>query len=90
MRPDEVPENAAFATLLAAEIVDAARGDRSSVHLDMAYYRDKQADQPAALKAISEIGVIVRSELGALAKEVKALKMTFGSMSQTGIISLVN
>ncbi|MEO8080281.1 MAG: hypothetical protein ABI641_07115 [Caldimonas sp.] len=89
-RPDEVPENAAFATVLAATVMEAARGGKTSVQLDMAYYRDKQADQPAALKVIGEIGVIVRSELGALAGDVKALKMTFGSRSQSGFVSLVS
>ena len=89
-RPDEVPENAAFATVLAATVMEAARGGKTSVQLDMAYYQDKQADQPAALKVIGEIGVIVRSELGALAGDVKGLKMTFGSKSQSGIVSLMS
>lgn len=89
-RPDEVPENAAFATVLAATVMEAARGGKTSVQLDMAYYQDKQADQPAALKVVGEIGVIVRSELGALAGDVKGLKMTFGSKSQSGIVSLVS
>ena len=88
-RPDEVPENAAFATVLAATVMEAARGGKTSVQLDMPYYQDKQADQPAALKVIGEIGVIVRSELGALAGDVKGLKMTFGSKSQSGIVSLM-
>jgi len=85
-----VPENAAFATVLAATVMEAARGGKTSVQLDMAYYQDKQADQPAALKVIGEIGVIVRSELGALAGDVKGLKMTFGSKSQSGIVSLMS
>ena len=89
-RPDEVPENAAFATVLAATVMEAARGGKTSVQLDMAYYKDKQGDQPAALKVIGEIGVIVRSELGTLAGDVKGLKMTFGSKSQSGIVSLMN
>jgi hypothetical protein len=88
-RPDEVPENAAFATVLAATVMEAARGGKTSVQLDMPYYQDKQADQPAALKVIGEIGVIVRSELGALAGDVKGLKMTFGSRSQSGMVSLL-
>jgi hypothetical protein len=89
-RPAEVPENKAFATILAAEIVEAARSQKTSVQLNMAYYLDKQVDQPAALKVIHEIGLIVRSELGEQAGKVKLLKMTFGSMSQKGNISLVD
>ena len=88
-RPDEVPENAAFATALAAAVMEAARGGKTSVQLDMAYYQDQQADQPAALKVIGEIGVVVRAELGALAGDVKGLKMTFGSKSQAGFVSLM-
>jgi hypothetical protein len=84
-----MPENAAFATVLAATVMEAARGGKTSVQLDMPYYQDKQADQPAALKVIGEIGVIVRSELGALAGDVKGLKMTFGSRSQSGMVSLL-
>ncbi len=56
----------------------------------MGYYKDKQADQPVALKVIGEIGVIVRSELGVLAGDVKGLKMTFGSKSQSGMVSLLS
>ena len=88
-RPDEVPENAAFATALAAAVMEAARGGKTSVQLDMAYYRDHAADQPAALKVIGEIGVVVRSEIGPLAGDVKGLKMTFGSNSQSGFVSLM-
>jgi hypothetical protein len=64
-RPAEVPDNKAFATLLAVEIQEAARGEKTPVQLNMAYYLDKQVDQPAALKVIHDRR-IVRSELGPL------------------------
>ena len=88
-RPDEVPENTAFATALAAAVMEAARGAKTSVQLDMAYYQDHPTDQPAALKVIGEIGVVVRSELGVLAGDVKGLKMTFGAGSKAGFVSLL-
>ena len=69
--------------------MEAARGAKTSVQLDMAYYQDHPTDQPAALKVIGEIGVVVRSELGVLAGDVKGLKMTFGAGSKAGFVSLL-
>ena len=87
--PDNVPENKAFATVLAAEMLEAGRNKKTSVQLKMPFYENKQGDQPAALEVIREIGVIVRSELGPQAEKVRLLEVTFGK-KQVGRVSLAD
>jgi hypothetical protein len=101
--PDWVPSHDAVAAQVAAQVLEAARNGKTSITIDLPQYQGQKGDQAKVLKAMEEIGQIVRSELIAAREalpekdraqlpdvnSVRGITVSFGEKNQRGFVSML-